>query len=344
MKSNLQDISAFYAEVKRQQEAHKDYLVPAGNMRMANDDLVVIDEAGEFQINDLAHSQIAERLGIPKRYYDDIAAVPGLRTINVNELSRHQGKTSFVRTLDKNVRAVLSDRYKPLDNFPILTESILPVVSEFDGLKMLSNCLTEKRMYLQFVLPSLVAEVKPGDLVYYGVTITNSEVGLASLNIEELLYRLVCSNGAIGQSIIRKYHSGRRISTEGNYDIYSEETVLADAKAYQLQIRDILKHAMTETFLKKAIEPWKEAAGIKIEKPIETVQNVTKYFNNVIQDKESEIILQRLSVSGDMTKFGLANAVTNFAQEVNPDRAYELEKTGQKIIELSPSDWHQIAA
>jgi len=344
MKSNLQDISAFYAEVKRQQETHKDYLVPAEKMVMVDDNSLSIEKEGAFVINQLAHSQVAEKLGIPKKYYDEISSIPNLRTINVNEQLRHRGNTSLVRTLDHSVRAVLSDRYKPMDNFPILTEALLPVISEFKDLKVMSNSLTDKRMYLQFVLPTLAVDVKPGDTVYYGVTITNSEVGLASLNIEELLYRLVCSNGAIGQSIIRKYHSGRRINTEDSYDIYSEETVLADAKAYKLQIRDILKHALTETSLKKAIEPWQKAANVPVEKPIETVKNVTKYFNNVILESEIEILLNSLSKSGDMTQYGLANVVTNHAQTVQPDRAYELEKTGQKIIELSPSDWKLLAA
>lgn len=345
MKSQLKDVSEFYAEIKRQNESKKDLIVPATSMRMVEDSFLSIEGEPNREINTLAHGQIAEKLGIPKRYYDEIGEIEGLRSINVNALMKHRNQPAFVRTLDNRVRAYLSDRYKPIDNFPLVTEAILPVTGEFNGLKILSMNITEVKMYLQFVLPVLAADVKPGDTVYYGVTISNSEVGMGALNIEEFLYRLVCSNGSIGASLIRKYHSGRRINVQdGDYNIYADDTIRADAEAYKLQIRDILRASLTETNLHRAIEPWKLAAGIPIEKPIETVKNVTKMFTGALLESETERLLTKLSMSGDMTKFGLANAVTNLAQEAPTDRAYEMEKVGQRIIELSPADWKLLAA
>ena len=52
-------------------------------------------------------------------------------------------------------------------------------------------------MYIKVVNKRLEAEVVPGDIVQSGVIISNSEVGLGSVNIQPLVYRLVCSNGMV---------------------------------------------------------------------------------------------------------------------------------------------------
>ena len=57
--------------------------------------------------------------------------------------------------------------------------------------------LTDSRMYIKVVNTRLEAEVVPGDIVQSGIIISNSEVGLGSVSIQPLVYRLVCSNGMV---------------------------------------------------------------------------------------------------------------------------------------------------
>ena len=48
---------------------------------------------------------------------------------------------------------------------------------------------------------------------------------------------------------------------------------------------------------------------------------------------------------GDLSAWGLANAVTRTAEDVpDYDRATELEAAGGRVIELAPADWKAIAA
>ena len=50
-------------------------------------------------------------------------------------------------------------------------------------------------------------------------------------------------------------------------------------------------------------------------------------------------------VPGDLSVWGLANAVTRTAEDVaDYDRATELEATGGRVIELPRADWRAIAA
>ena len=71
------------------------------------------------------------------------------------------------------VRAVLSERYRRLDNFD-LAESVLPVLQQLPEVRFESVELTETRMYLKCVTPRLEYEMAPGDVVQAGVVISNS--------------------------------------------------------------------------------------------------------------------------------------------------------------------------
>jgi hypothetical protein len=89
------------------------------------------------------------------------------------------------------VRAVLSDRYRRLDNFD-LAENVLPILQRLEGASFESVELTETKMYLKVVTPRVAFEIAPGDVVQAGIVITNSEVGCGTLSVQPLIYRLVC--------------------------------------------------------------------------------------------------------------------------------------------------------
>ena len=56
--------------------------------------------------------------------------------------------------------------------------------------------------------------------------------------------------------------------------------------------------------------------------------------------KEGEGILDHLIRGGDLTMYGLSNAVTRYAQDVKSyDRSTELESIGYDILTMSPRQW-----
>ena len=68
------------------------------------------------------------------------------------------------------------------------------------------------------------AEVSPGDIVQAGVIISNSEVGLGSVSIQPLIYRLVCSNGmVVNEAAARRNHVGRVTDSEENFSVYPKQ-------------------------------------------------------------------------------------------------------------------------
>ncbi len=54
-------------------------------------------------------------------------------------------------------------------------------------------------------------------------------------------------------------------------------------------------------------------------------------------------MLRHLIAEGDLSGYGLVNAVTHFSQEVEDyDRATEFEALGGKLIELPVKEWKEL--
>jgi hypothetical protein len=64
-----------------------------------------------------------------------------------------------------------------------------------------------------------------------------------------------------------------------------------------------------------------------------------------LTDDEKSSVLGHLILGGDVSAWGLANAVTRTAEDLaDYDRAIELEAAGGRVIEKGPSVWKALAA
>ena len=65
---------------------------------------------------------------------------------------------------------------------------------------------------------------------------------------------------------------------------------------------------------------------------------------NTLNDTERAGVLRYLIIEGDLSGYGLVNAVTHYSQDVEDyDRATEFEALGGKLIELAPTEWKGLA-
>lgn len=304
---------------------------------------------GGHDLTDYAHGQMAETLSIPKKYYDRMAgAAPDLLAHNINHWLKAEPSRRLVRTLDNRVRAVLSDKYRPLDNFD-LAQVTLPIFAE-QGAAVVSSELTERRLYLKATLQTMRAEISTsrtkGDIVEAGIVISNSEVGAGALRVEPMIYRLVCLNGMISSDTrMRKYHVGKSADGDGVFEYLSTEARAADDKAFWLKVRDVVKGAFNRDLFDALVRKIETAAteeigAVKLEK---FVEEVTDRF--ALPDGTQEGILRHLIEGGNLNKWGAVNALTRAAHDVDDyDLSVEMERAGGKILELSSADWKEIAA
>ena len=342
------------SELLRQAQSKRDFLTPANLLHFTCDGLApaleinMPEEPVSFPLRDTGHQQLAERLEIPKVYYDRMREeAPWLLEENVATWLSRSEKQYLVRTLDGHARAVLSDRYRVLDNDD-LANVALPVLVE-NGFEIVSAEITERKFYLKAVSARIQAEVKPGDVVQAGIVISNSEIGQGTLKIEPLLYFLVCSNGLImPEASMRRQHVGRYIGElESAEHYYQHETRRADDVAFWLKVRDVLSGMLREPAFTAYLAKLQGAAAQPIAgDPIEVVEVTAKRYR--LSDPEKNSVLRHFlgghNGQQELTKYGLMQAVTRASQDADDyDRASELEQLGGQIIELAPSQWRIIA-
>jgi len=345
MESTSASIDTFVKEVETVFNNSQDFVAPSYHINLVDDDYLIIKgNEGKFKLNDYANGQLASHLGIPKNYWDKCREVPGLRNLNANVwLINNADQGRMVRTLNGTARAFVSDRFMRIDNFPVL-DAIFPVLkdaSEKYGMEIVTQALSETRMYLQIVFPKRSAEVKVGDVIQSGVTISNSEVGSGAYSIQEWTRRLRCMNGMTGDSITRKYHLGEKIESneEGAY-IFKNDTIESELHTIALKSRDALEEAIKGAWFDREIEKMKAAAVDVIARPIETIEKAVKVL--ALPEFTKDVLLNNMIQEGNVTRWGLANAVTALAHTDEfrkPDKAIMVENAGQQVLSFSKKDW-----
>lgn len=339
-------------ELERQLATKRDLIVPSPMMGCHTDGVgnckLFIEESGsvgKYDITSLARRQLAEKLKIPFAYFERMREEqPALLDQNVNTWLQNDRERRMIRTLDGKVRAVLSDRYRRLDNYD-LAEAVLPILQRLPEVRFESVELTETKMYIKVVTPRIQTEMAPGDVVQAGIVIMNSEVGHGTLSVQPLIYRLLCRNGLIASDRgLRKTHVGRILpSDEEAITLFRDDTLAADDKAFFLKVRDVVEAAVSEANFRQVAQKMQRTLGIRLTgDPVKTVEVLANRYT--LNEIERAGVLRHLIADGDLTGYGLVNAVTHYSQEVEDyDRATEFEALGGKLIELAAGEWKGLA-
>ncbi len=360
-------------EIERQANSKRDFIAPAKKLSLVfetpaeharrSDDrtekptrpipmLAMANGNGgyRFGMTDLAHNQLADGLSVPKTYYERMRAdAADLLTQNANYwLSRSPAK-HMIRTLDGQARAVLSDRYRPLDNLD-LAEAVLPIIR--DKQWMVRDCeITERRLYIKVVSQELKRTIIKGrrhgndHVVHPGLVISNSEVGLGAFRATPSLHWPHCFNIAmVDEAGTSRAHVGKRDERFGDLasEFFRDETRKQDDKAFWLKVRDIVNATLTQELFDRMVAKFESAAEASIDSdPVEVVEMTARRYG--FNESERVTVLQHLIRDGDLSLYGLSGAITRTAQDVDSyDRATELERVGGAIVELSRHDWHAL--
>lgn len=341
------------AEVVRQSQALADYSVSTANLAMeANGADVVLhmydddrnDAVEPMDVTQITHRQIGTHLGIPAKYYDVMREKnPELLSQNVNAWLNHEPSRRMLRTLDGRARAFLSNRYRRIDNLEIL-QAVLPVLSEIPDVRFESCNVTDQHMFIKAINPRLQTEVAVGDVVQAGIMISNSEIGLGAVYVQPLILRLVCMNGMmVNEARMRRNHVGRANDSEENYMLYTDKTLKADDYSFLLKVQDTVRAAVDEAKFQLVVDKMREAAGARITSNDVPgmVKLAAKDFG--LSEGEGAGVLNHLIEDGNLTLYGLSNAVTRYSQDVDSyDRATELEGIGYDILTMPSPQWSRL--
>lgn len=170
-------------------------------------------------------------------------------------------------------------------------------------------------------------------------------MGYGAVKVEPLVYRLVCLNGMImpDSKYSARHVGGAHDIIEGVYSVLSDEALQADDRAKLLKVRDVVRATTDEARFGQYVEHMRAATGDKLSgDPAKAVEVLAKKLD--LRDSERGGVLRHLIEGGDISRYGMLNAVTRYSQDVDSyDRATELEAAGAQVLYMPTREWQQVA-
>jgi len=308
---------------------------------------------GPVAMNSHAHGQVATHLGIPKPYYDRMLADdPSLLSVNVNrwlEQPASNGKPNFrmLRTFDARTtdegrelalgRAFLSNKYRRLDSLEI-AESFLPMMLDHTNGWNIHQCgLTDIRMHIEAIFPTLTTDINPavGDEVALAVKISTSDVGSGAFNVSLGVHRLVCTNLMVVPSYSkRQIHVG---GAQGQLaEVLSDRTLRMEDRLTIRKMRELVSGLTNRDQFMELAGILRDASKTEIPDPVAASKLLAK--NVGLSEFETGMMENELMRAGDPTLWGLTNALTATARDLDFERKAELETAAGRVIE-SRATW-----
>lgn len=344
--STLEDL---HATIREQDSAKEDYIADTRDVKFYFDEegraRLDVLSADDFAMTSVAERQLGSRIGVPSRFYDRLSKDhPDVLTDTMNKLMHREPKNYMIRTLHGRARAVLSDRYQRIDNRQVLHNATKSIQESHPGAQVASCDLSDSKMHLKLKFPQIEAEVKVGDVVNFGLQISNSEIGQGSVQVSPFVYRLVCDNGMVLGSKMsegwRRAHVGVQQETGA---VLRAETLDAESRATMMIMQDQIAHLCNPDAMQEALGWMQESANREVTgSPVAAVRTLSQNFD--LTEAEEDAVLTSFLGEKDYTQWGLLNAVTDASKSAHSyARATEMESMGGRVLELDTAQWNRIA-
>lgn len=300
------------------------------------------------------HAQTSDKLSIPKQYYDRmLRGNVKLLDANVNAWLPEAKENYLIRTfIDKDnqngiARALLSDRFNIIDNYDIMLACLAAIKDA--GMKDQVVCkdadITDTKLFMRFVNPHV--EVQAPELlksynirtgkgydgrptIISGFVVSNSEVGGGAYNISPRAVIGMCDNGMIRRDdAYNKVHLGAQLESSKSV-VWSEETRRRNMALIMSQCQDAIRVFLSPNYLEKWIAELTAAGTQELQFPQHVIANTAKLLS--LTQEEEDGILSSFMKGGQTTGFGVAQAITHFAQEVTPERQFDLESAVDTVL------------
>ena len=331
----------------------------------ANKSQVILEATGGeptkiLTVNEVALQQISSKSEI------DIRTVRRLRdhypdeldTI-INAIWQREPKGIMLRTFvdkddsDKGVlRAFTSSSYKVFDNEDVLTNTLPQLVDSPADWQVVNGTLTDQRMYLRLKSLNQVAEPAVGDAMANGLLISNSEVGLGSVNVQQLIYTLICKNGMTTANKSRSTHVTSSRGTD-SWSILTDEAKSADNQALSLKLRDLVGHFANRESFDQVIDQMRLAHSEKVTGSLPSAVDTLCGILKLPKSDNPKVLaglMATLQQSGynqgqAASRATFVNAVTAVGNQATTleDNREDWSRLGGKVLNLAPNQWQSVA-
>ena len=339
-----------------------------------------------LRVNDVAFDQIATKADLPtktaRRLRDEY---PAVLDHAVREIWDKENEPRMIRSFmdsesnsSGTARAFVSDRFKTFDNVHLLSAA-LPQLMESDAQwKVVRGTVTDKQMFIELKSEIITADAAErasnphptnnvmqltehtrslggvnrtvGDVMALAIRLRNSEVGLGSIQVSQMLMTLACLNG---MQTGNNHRSAHLTSARGDAEfarILQNDTIEADNHALKLKLRDLISSYADEGQFETLMDKFTAARGDLIQvAPHQAVENLgrvmklTKPQTASVLDGLMATIQQDGYAGHAISRATMINAVTAVQHTVEADSMNDWQVMGGKVLDLSPKDWSIVA-
>jgi hypothetical protein len=279
-----------------------------------------------------ALGQVAEKYAVPVKYIDRLASgAQWERDVLRHTLAQHaENKPAryLVRTYGGQVRGVLSDAYRPIDNRPML-DALLGALNE-TGFVVYSGMASDVRVSVRALKPQIF-EVA-GEPVVFGLEWDNSDYGASKHEVRVFLLRALCLNGMTGESLMSNTHLGKRADADVKLRKSTRE---AEEAYFTGLIHDTVISKAGPAAIEKTMAAVKAATEERITLGDSLPAALRRGLSKPEQDRARELFDSSESVMlpAAPTRARLANVLSWMANTVsNTDRAMDLQAMAGEVM------------
>ena len=264
-------------------------------------------------LNRRALTQFLARLQVPVKFFDRLPE--DLKWANVHHFlanGAYEREVTLRKVHGDVVRAVVSDRYAPLDDDMIFPH-VKNALAGHNVRVQFADIYDGDYTHVRLVFDHTAEEVRPGDLVCKGLHITNSEVGLRSVRVEPFLYRVRNQTGIVAPEILFRT-TARHVGDPARLDA---------------QIRNAITVGIAEA--DKMFDMLKRAAVVTVADPEKVIKNHAEAQK--MNDDQIKLVLGAFQAGLDPTLLGMIDAfVTAAATIKNTEDRYTMERVGGRLL------------
>ena len=307
-----------------------------------------------YGVTPFAHTQLAERSDIPLQFYRRVLARhPELWAQMVKQLMWVDRKDDsfLVRSIGGNIRALLSNRAKILDSYDLFFH-VFKVADEV-GAKIWKMSLSETKFYMELVHPNWALNIDDGapqgphsitnidrsDGGWHvpGLIVGNSDVGRGALTVTPRIIRWACNNGTLAGDALRRVHLGSEMPA----GIISPKTKALESELVWSEVEDVVRATFDLDIFKEMVKNYASGRDIKVTNVEASIDQVVK--DTTMTDKYRNTLMKAFIEGGDVSTFGLMQAVTQAAQLLGDlDQQYSLERYAHNVL-TSESEQRRLA-
>ena len=265
-----------------------------------------------------AFSNLMARYGAPAEFIRDRLPAP-LQLAVTNWLTTAGDKASpaMLRLRGDEVAAVVSDRYAPLDQEPLL-DCVRAALVERNALdevevKSIATGVTD---VIRLVFPSEQVPVKVGDVSALGLDISSSSFGRSAVHVRGLVLRLRCLNGL------------RVAEATGNFSFRH----VGDVQRLRASISEAIPSALAVA--RGTLGKWKAAVNVMVHDVaalISEVQDLTAGERRLVEERvQIETGMPKLPERAPL--YDVLNGITSAAHAFIPARRLEVESVAGQLL------------